>query len=310
MSILSARLSCGVPLIVSAGFSLIVACSSDSGDGGDAGAPHSPGGSVGTAGVAGSGVGGSVAGTTATAGTGTSSAGTLGVGGSTGGTVGGSSPGSAGKTSAGTGGAAAGSAGTAGSSGAATGGSGGTTGGSAGAAPTGGTGGSSGGGEFKLTSPNHEDGAEFAGKYTCSEKGFMGSIMPELNWTPVAGADSYAITFIDVTLAPGQVNGYHWGIYGIPASTTSLPEGMKNAMRPEGSTQVGLNPPDYLGPCPGLAGGGPDDYEFTIYALPASANVMPTGSGTAAVRDLSNKLEAANALATAKLTGTSNARQP
>ncbi|WP_437595737.1 YbhB/YbcL family Raf kinase inhibitor-like protein [Sorangium sp. So ce590] len=178
----------------------------------------------------------------------------------------------------------------------------------------GGVGGEAGGGgepsgAFTLTSPNHAEGAEFADKYTCAAAGFQNSLLPELNWTAgPPGTKSYAITFIDVTLAtqtPPVANGYHWVIYNIPADVTSLPEEFKDA------ASIGAKQNNnYLGPCPNFAGGNAntDTYEFTIYAL-AEASVTIAGTGTAAAMDAEKKLEM-NHLAKAKLTGTSDASQP
>ncbi|WP_437934118.1 YbhB/YbcL family Raf kinase inhibitor-like protein [Sorangium sp. So ce341] len=180
--------------------------------------------------------------------------------------------------------------------------------GGAGGANAGGGGGES-SAEFKLTSPNHEEGAEFADKYTCAAAGFNGSLLPELNWTAgPPGTKSYAITFIDVTLTtktPPNQNGYHWVIYNIPANVTSLPEEFKDA------ASIGAKQnSNYLGPCPNFGGGSAntDTYEFTIYAL-GEESITIAGSGTAAVKDAETKLEANN-LAKAKLTGTSNASPP
>ncbi|WP_437979767.1 YbhB/YbcL family Raf kinase inhibitor-like protein [Sorangium sp. So ce117] len=163
--------------------------------------------------------------------------------------------------------------------------------------------------EFGLASTNHAEGAKFADKYTCQTAGFQNSVMPELHWTPgPAGTKSYAITFIDVTLAhatPSQPNGYHWVLYNIPATTTSLPEGFKQADATKLGAQQNSN---YLGPCPNYGsstGAKTDTYEFTIYAL-AEESITIAGSGTAAVRDAEKKLEEKN-LGSAKLTGTSNA---
>jgi phosphatidylethanolamine-binding protein (PEBP) family uncharacterized protein len=165
---------------------------------------------------------------------------------------------------------------------------------------------------FALTSPNHADGAKFAAKYTCAEKGFMGSVQPQLQWTPgPAGTKSYAITFIDRTLADkGMANGYHWVIYDIPASIMELPEGltmpatvMAKAISGAGSGGA------YLGPCPNFAGGSnTDNYEFTLYAL-ASATTTISGTGTSGVRNAEMALEQKN-LGKAKLKGTSDAKPP
>jgi phosphatidylethanolamine-binding protein (PEBP) family uncharacterized protein len=172
--------------------------------------------------------------------------------------------------------------------------------------------GGSGNATFALTSPNHADGAKFAAKYTCAEKGFMGSVQPKLQWTPgPAETKSYAITFIDRTLADkGMANGYHWVIYDIPASTMELPEGltmpstvMARAISGAGSGGA------YLGPCPNFAGGSnTDSYEFTLYAL-ASANTSISGTGTTGVRNAEMVLELKN-LGKTKLKGTSDAKPP
>jgi Raf kinase inhibitor-like YbhB/YbcL family protein len=172
----------------------------------------------------------------------------------------------------------------------------------------GGGGASGGSGSFTLTSPDHMDGAMFAAPYTCDNPdGFNGSILPELNWSGApAGTMSFAITFIDRTLAPANMNGYHWVIWNIPATTMMLPEGFKDQM-----SIMAQENRDFLGPCPNFGGGNAmtDTYEFTIYALSqASITVTPT-TGTMAVANAETMLEADN-LAKAKLSGTSNASPP
>jgi hypothetical protein len=168
-------------------------------------------------------------------------------------------------------------------------------------------------GAFALSSPDHADGAKFAAKFTCTEKGFSGSVQPELQWTAgPAGTKSYAITFIDRTLAGrGMANGYHWVIYDIPASVMRLPQGltmpstvMAKAISGAGSSGA------YLGPCPNFGGAGSntDSYEFTLYAL-AEATTMLSGTGTAGVRNAEMVLERSN-LGKATLKGTSDARPP
>jgi phosphatidylethanolamine-binding protein (PEBP) family uncharacterized protein len=149
------------------------------------------------------------------------------------------------------------------------------------------------------------NGAVFADPYTCAEAGFMNSILPELHWTAgPPGTMSYAITFIDVTLAPEDMNGYHWVIWNIPANVLTLPEAFKD------QASIGAQENrDFLGPCPNIGGSGnTDTYEFTIYAL-SQASITVMGSGTTAVRNAEMMLEADN-LAKAKLTGTSSASPP
>jgi phosphatidylethanolamine-binding protein (PEBP) family uncharacterized protein len=266
------------------------------------------GGNPGTGGITGSGglASGGAAGSNAGGAAGMNAAGGGASGANAGGKsnagAGGGQAGSSGGTKAG-GGAGGTSAGAAGAS-SGVGGTSGTAGASAGA---GGSGGGSSG--FTLTSPNHAEGATFASKYTCAEKGFKGSVMPELRWSGApAGTKSYAITFIDVTLAkktPPDTRGYHNVIYNIPAATMSLPEGLT-------TSQVTALPAKangaFLGPCPNFGtapptGANTDTYEFTIYAL-ATETVDISGSNI--VQAAETKLEASN-LGKAKLTGKSNA---
>lgn len=187
-----------------------------------------------------------------------------------------------------------------------TGGAGGS-GGASGAGGSGGSGGSS--GEFTLTSPSHTEGAEFADKYTCAAAGFNGSLLPELVWTPgPEGTKSYAITFIDRTLAdeqPPNMLGYHWVIYNIPATTLGLPEEFKEA------SSIGAQQNSaYLGPCPNFSGGSDTHtYEFKIYALATETLTISPTTGTGAVMDAEQKLEADH-LASATLSGTSDASPP
>jgi Raf kinase inhibitor-like YbhB/YbcL family protein len=172
-----------------------------------------------------------------------------------------------------------------------------------------GGGGNGGATTFTLTSPNHAEGAQFAAKYTCSEKGFQGSVLPELRWTAgPANTKSYAITFIDVTLAkktPPDAKGYHWVIYNIPAATRSLPEALTDA---QAKALPAKENSAFLGPCPNFGAAPPtgpntDTYEFTIYAV--ATETVDLGTSTV-VQNAEMRLEANN-LAKAKLTGKSNA---
>ena len=222
--------------------------------------------------------------------------------------------GGSGPAAGGSGPALGGAAGTSGSS-AGLGGYGGAVGGGgaggAGGASGGGGGfaGSSGSSGFALTSPDLIEGSEFADEHTCAAAGFNASLSPELAWTPgPSGTNSYAITFIDVTLTraatPSDL-GYHWVIYNIPATTLGLPGEFMDASS-IGAEQNGA----YLGPCPNFSGGSESHtYEFKIYALEtATLDITPT-SGTGAVKDAEAKLEASH-LAVAKLSGTSDASPP
>lgn len=187
------------------------------------------------------------------------------------------------------------------------------TGGASGGTSSEGTGGetigSGGTGPFTLSSPQLPDGGAFADEHTCAAAGFFASLSPALEWTPgPEGTQSYAITFLDVNFAeqePPDDRGFHWVIYDIPAAVRSLPEGLMDASS-VGAKQSGA----YLGPCPNFGTSGETHtYEFRLYALDVATLELTQTTGTAAVKEAESKL-AADHLAKAVLTGTSDASPP
>ena len=188
------------------------------------------------------------------------------------------------------------------------------TGGASGGMTSGGTGGATGGNDgtggttaFSLSSPNLTEGGVFGDKYTCAAAGFNGSLSPELVWTAgPEGTKSYAITFIDVTLAheqqPPSDLGYHGVIYDIPAEVLTLPEEFTDAAS-IGAKQNRA----YLGPCPNFGSSGETHtYEFRVYALDTETLTLTQTTGTDAVKEAESTLEASH-LAVAVLSGTSDA---
>jgi Raf kinase inhibitor-like YbhB/YbcL family protein len=135
------------------------------------------------------------------------------------------------------------------------------------------------------------------------------NVSPPLSWSNVPpGTVSFALTMYDhIALcekcseqaSEGQI-WPHWGVYNIPAATTSLPEGLSaGSVLPDGSVQVvnGYNEVGYGGPCPPL------DHEhfyvLTLYALDAQLDLPER----AVVDDLSAALEG-HVLEQAELVGT------
>lgn len=105
---------------------------------------------------------------------------------------------------------------------------------------------------------------------------------PALHWSGApAGTRSFAITVFDPD-APTGSGWWHWVVYDIPPSVTSLPEGAGSAgaQLPPGSVQ-GRNDfgtSGYGGPCP-PAGDRPHHYVFTVYALKTdSIEAAPSSS--------------------------------
>src|SRR5258708_23844905 len=107
---------------------------------------------------------------------------------------------------------------------------------------------------------------------------------PALSWKNApAGTKSFALTMYDPD-APTGSGWWHWVIYDIPASATSLPAGAgdpKGSVAPAGSVQgnTDFGMPGYGGPCP--PPGAPHPYIFTLYALKVDEFPVAVG-GTAA----------------------------
>jgi Raf kinase inhibitor-like YbhB/YbcL family protein len=161
-------------------------------------------------------------------------------------------------------------------------------------------------GDFKLTSTAFANNGTIPTKYTCAgDKKAGNDPSPPLAWG--AGANkplSYAIIFIDT----GNGN-KHWAIWDIPASTTSLPEGLGlgfNVPQVPGAKQKALGSGNqqlqFFGPCPG---GSTHKYEFTLYAInKATLPGLSQSSTVAQVETAAN----ANDIANTKLAGNSNAK--
>ena len=98
-----------------------------------------------------------------------------------------------------------------------------------------------------------------------------GNISPEFSWSGVPdGARSLALSIYDMD-APTGSGLWHWVIFNLPASTTSLPAGAGDPAKklaPTGSVQgrndAGIS--GYFGPCPSM-GDRPHRYLVTLFAL-------------------------------------------
>jgi Raf kinase inhibitor-like YbhB/YbcL family protein len=113
---------------------------------------------------------------------------------------------------------------------------------------------------FTVTSSAVNDGDALPSRYTCDGK----DIQPEISWKNVpANTKSFALILSDPDAPIGTF--YHWVLYNIPASVSSLPEGM--AKPPVGSIlgNNSWNKASYNGPCP--PSGSLHHYILTLYAL-------------------------------------------
>jgi phosphatidylethanolamine-binding protein (PEBP) family uncharacterized protein len=133
---------------------------------------------------------------------------------------------------------------------------------------------------------------------------------------------SYAIVFKDLSVLartaatdPNYNRGYHYVMWDIPATVTSLPAAVAGGFAVPGVSGAlqwsNFNNNGFFGPCPNFDPAMPtnfnDVYSFQIYALPfAKAPVPAAVMGTSTVRLLDNVFKPA-ALAVAEYRGTSNA---
>ena len=127
-------------------------------------------------------------------------------------------------------------------------------------------------GDFKLKSPDLQQGKRMGMEQVFSGFGCTGkNISPALQWEGAPkDTKGFAVTVYDPD-APTGSGWWHWIIFNIPATVTSL---AKNAgdpsagLAPEGSIQgrTDFGTSGYGGACP-PTGDKPHRYQFTVYAL-------------------------------------------
>jgi Raf kinase inhibitor-like YbhB/YbcL family protein len=161
---------------------------------------------------------------------------------------------------------------------------------------------------FTLSSPDIAHQSKIADKHVF--KGFGcegGNVSPALTWKGApAGTKSFAITAYDPD-APTGSGWWHWVVFNIPASVTSLPQGAGDPAAgklPAGAVQsrTDFGAPGYGGPCPpkGPSLKKPHRYIFTVFALKTDKiDLGPDASGA-----LVGYMLNANTLAKASFTGT------
>ena len=95
------------------------------------------------------------------------------------------------------------------------------------------------------------------------------NVTPQLSWTPgPPGTLSYAVVTKDLSAN----NLIHWAIYDIPATVTSLPEGIPDGYQvtdPAGAKQAEIQGSGwygYFGPC---SASSVNTYQWTVHALPS-----------------------------------------
>jgi Raf kinase inhibitor-like YbhB/YbcL family protein len=127
-------------------------------------------------------------------------------------------------------------------------------------------------GPFLLTSNEVKHKGTIAEAQVYNGFGCSGSnISPSLAWHNVPpGTKSFAITVYDPD-APTGSGWWHWVMFNLPATVTSLPAGVgdpASGKAPAGAVQsrTDFGKPGYGGPCP-PAGDRPHRYIFSVHAL-------------------------------------------
>jgi len=116
---------------------------------------------------------------------------------------------------------------------------------------------------FMLTSSAFSEGTRLPDRHTCSGE----DLSPPLAWSGAPkGTQSFALIVEDPDAPSGTF--VHWVLYNLPATLTSLPEGVpQNEQLDSGAYQgvSGFGSIGYRGPCP--PPGKPHRYFFILRAL-------------------------------------------
>ncbi len=143
---------------------------------------------------------------------------------------------------------------------------------------------------FKLSSPAFEDTGVIPNSYTCTPE----PKTPPLSITSAPGnTKEFALVMRDTSTEAGDKA--HWVVWGIPASTTVIPE----STLPQGAVQ-GINDDktaSYLIPCP-TAETGEHTYVFDLYALSDTIRLDPAASKDGLIAAINGKV-----IAKVQLTG-------
>jgi Raf kinase inhibitor-like YbhB/YbcL family protein len=134
-----------------------------------------------------------------------------------------------------------------------------------------------------LTSPAFTDGGRIPDKY--AQPGH--ELSPALTWT---GAPDTTASYVliahdlDAAIGNGTDDVLQWMVWNIPATATSLAEGVPQGPDlPDGSRQISVTGPYYRAPA-APATGPAHHYAFELYALDAMIDVPAVGAAPPATR--------------------------
>ena len=156
---------------------------------------------------------------------------------------------------------------------------------------------------FDVTSQTFKNKGTLADAQVFNSFGCKGqNISPQLTWSkPPKGTKSFVVTVYDPD-APTGSGWWHWVVWNIPASATSLPVGAGDAKGdglPAGSVQgkTDFGTAGYGGPCP--PPGKPHHYIFTVTAIKVDKLDVTADATAALVGFMTNT----NALGKATIVG-------
>jgi Raf kinase inhibitor-like YbhB/YbcL family protein len=142
---------------------------------------------------------------------------------------------------------------------------------------------------FVLSSPDTRLAVRVPEEYTANVFGCTGgNLSPALQWSGApAGTKSFVVTLFDPDVPETGSGWWHWVVYDVPASVSSLPKGAgaeHSSILPAGTQQgrSDLGNDAYHGPCPDK-GQPPHHYRFTIYALSVEKLDVPSEASGAMV---------------------------
>jgi Raf kinase inhibitor-like YbhB/YbcL family protein len=132
-----------------------------------------------------------------------------------------------------------------------------------------------------LTIPAFPDGGVIPVKFSQAAQGAAPGegTSPAMSWANApAGTQSFVLNMRDLDVARNKTteDQAHWVVWNIPATVTSLPEGIPRGSKlADGSYQISATGPVYRGP--GAPATGPQHhYMFELYALDTKLSVEPT----------------------------------
>lgn len=140
--------------------------------------------------------------------------------------------------------------------------------------------------DFQLTSESFTDGEALPAAQASGVMGAGGADeSPQLSWSGFpAGTKSFAVTVFDPD-APTASGFWHWAVFNLPASVTSLPAGAgtpSSEALPAGAVTLknDAGMPGYVGAAP-PAGHGPHRYMAVVHALDVETLDVPADGSCA-----------------------------